>query len=198
MKPEYMAVMGQEKTRLQSGNSIIHALEENISVIRFEGVNVRIVKISGDPWFVAADVCKALEIQNTTNAIKPLDTDEQALCSIKGISRGNDLVNIVSESGFYKMMVRCRKSSTQGTLPYRFTNWVFRNVVPGIRKTGSYGVPWGALQDLTRRKGQYQISASKKGKALQACKVKKQALADEETRLLREHQPELILEEPRH
>ncbi len=82
------------------------------------------------------------------------------------------------------------KATTQGTFAHRFSNWVFRNVIPGIRKTGAYGIPWGALQDFSRRKEQYQLSASQKGRELQACKRKKRELEEEEKRLIREYQPE--------
>ncbi|EPV4635444.1 BRO-N domain-containing protein, partial [Shigella boydii] len=72
---------------------------------------------------------------------------------------GNQNMRIISESGFYKLIARSRKATTPGTFAHRFSNWVFRNVIPGIRKTGTYGIPWGALQDFSRRKEQYQISA---------------------------------------
>lgn len=164
---------------------------KDLAVLRFEEISVRVARLNGDPWFVVADVCKALELSSPTKSIKALDDDEKALISIQGLSRGNDEANIVSESGFYKMIVRCRKASIEGTLPHRFTNWVFRSVVPGIRKTGAYGIPWGDLHDFTRRKEQYQISASKRGKALQRCKRQKQELVEEEKRLIREYQPDL-------
>ena len=102
----------------------------------------------------------------------------------------NQNMSIISESGFYKLIARSRKATTPGTFAHRFSNWVFRNVIPGIRKTGAYGIPWGALQDFSRRKEQYQISASEKGRELQACKRKKRELEEEEKRLIREYQPE--------
>ncbi|WP_371337485.1 BRO-N domain-containing protein [Klebsiella quasipneumoniae] len=167
----------------------------DLAVLRFEGVNIRVLRLNGEPWFVAADVCSALDIGNATKAVRSLDADENTLTSIQGIhsGRGNPSVNVISESGFYKLIVRCRKSSVPDTFPHRFTNWVFRNVIPGIRKTGGYGIPWGELQDFTRRKEQYAISASKKGKALQKCRKEKRKLAEEEKRLIREYQPELSL-----
>ncbi|MDH8479307.1 BRO family protein, partial [Klebsiella pneumoniae] len=60
--------------------------------------------------------------------------------------------NMVAESGFYKLIARSRKASTPGTFAHRFSNWVFRDVIPSIRKTGSYGVPFAFLNDHTRRK----------------------------------------------
>jgi hypothetical protein len=61
-----------------------------------------------------------------------------------------------------------------GTFAHRFTNWVFREVIPSIRKTGSYGVPFAFLNDHSKRKAADK-KASKRGKDLQACKGEKSA-----------------------
>ncbi len=146
--------------------------------------------LNGDPWFVAKDVCVALEISNSRDALKALDADEKKTVALSYGIRGNPNHSLISESGFYKLIARSRKAVTPGTFAHRFSNWVFRNVIPGIRKTGAYGIPWGALQDFSRRKEQYQLSASQKGRELQACKRKKRELEEEEKRLIREYQPE--------
>ncbi|MDY5752042.1 MAG: BRO family protein [Escherichia coli] len=161
----------------------------DLVVLRFDGVSVRVVYVNGDPWFVAVDVCAALEIVDHKVALRRLDDDEKGECLIP-TPGGNQTMRTVCESGFYKLIARSRKAATPGTFAHRFSNWVFRNVIPGIRKTGAYGIPWGALQDFSRRKEQYQISASEKGRELQACKRKKRELEEEEKRLIREYQPE--------
>ncbi|WP_063118839.1 BRO-N domain-containing protein [Escherichia coli] len=162
----------------------------DLVVLRFDSVNVRVVYLNGDPWFVAKDVCAALELTNSRMALQALDDDESNTVTLTYGIRGNPNHSVVSESGFYKLIARSRKAATPGTFAHRFSNWVFRNVIPGIRKTGAYGIPWGALQDFSRRKEQYQISASEKGRELQACKHKKRELEEEEKRLIREYQPE--------
>ncbi|HBD1755738.1 TPA: antirepressor protein [Escherichia coli] len=167
----------------------------DLVVLRFDGVDVRVVYLNGDPWFVAKDVCEALEISNSRDALKALDVDEKNSVALSYGIRGNPNHSVVSESGFYKLIARSRKAVTPGTFAHRFSNWVFRNVIPGIRKTGAYGIPWGALQDFSRRKEQYQISASEKGRELQACKRKKRELEEEEKRLIREYQPEFYFGE---
>ncbi|MGT4741236.1 BRO-N domain-containing protein [Escherichia coli] len=164
-------------------------------VLRFDGVDVRVVYLNGDPWFVAKDVCAALELSNSRMALQALDDDESNTVTLTYGIRGNPNHSVVSESGFYKLIARSRKAVTPGTFAHRFSNWVFRNVIPGIRKTGAYGIPWGALQDFSRRKEQYQISASEKGRELQACKRKKRELEEEEKRLIREYQPEFYFGE---
>ncbi|BDO95677.1 hypothetical protein TUM9812_27650 [Escherichia coli] len=167
----------------------------DLVVLRFDGVSVRVVYLNGDPWFVAKDVCAALELTNSRMALQALDDDESNTVTLTYGIRGNPNHSVVSESGFYKLIARSRKAATPGTFAHRFSNWVFRNVIPGIRKTGAYGIPWGALQDFSRRKEQYQISASEKGRELQACKRKKRELEEEEKRLIREYQPEFYFGE---
>ncbi|TGB69120.1 antirepressor protein [Escherichia sp. E4930] len=171
----------------------------DLVVLRFDSVNVRVVYLNGDPWFVGADVCAALEISNVTDAVSVLDSDEVMTLALteghSGKRGGARSWNVVSESGFYKLIARSRKAVNPSTFAHRFSNWVFRNVIPGIRKTGAYGIPWGALQDFSRRKEQYQISASEKGRELQACKRKKRELEEEEKRLIREYQPEFYFGE---
>ncbi|RYH47840.1 BRO-N domain-containing protein [Enterobacter hormaechei] len=110
-----------------------------LSVFSFqESHPVRVVLVEGEPWFIVADVCRALDIGNPTKAIKNLDDDEVALTSIQGLSRGNDKANIVNESGLYTLILRCRDAVKQGTTAWRFRKWVTNEVLPAIRKTGGY------------------------------------------------------------
>lgn len=104
-------------------------------VFQFESNEVRVVIIKNEPWFVAADVCKAIGLINPTKALLRLDEDEQALTSIQGLSRGNDQANIINESGLYALILRSRKPEAR-----KFRKWVTSEVLPSIRKTGSYAV----------------------------------------------------------
>jgi prophage antirepressor-like protein len=116
-----------------------------VTPFSFEGSQLRTVARDGEPWFVAADVCEALDIGNVTNALKRLDDDEQALYSIKGIHYGDDLVNVVNESGLYSLILGSRKLEAK-----RFKKWVTSTVLPEIRKTGSYIKPaMSVLEILT-------------------------------------------------
>lgn len=103
---------------------------------------LRTVMRDGVPWFVAADVCAALGLPNTTRALERLDEDEQALSSIQGISRGNDQVNVVNESGLYSLILGSRKPEAKA-----FKRWVTHEVLPSIRKNGYYIDP-AAQADL--------------------------------------------------
>lgn len=102
----------------------------------FEGRAVRVVEDeAGLPWFVARDVCECLGLSNTTRALERLDDDEQALISVQGISRGNDQVNVVNEPGLYSLTLTSRKPEAK-----RFKRWVTHEVLPSLRKTGSYSI----------------------------------------------------------
>lgn len=175
-----------------SDETILNINSDDISVIRFEGVEVRIVKINNDPWFVAKDVCDALEIINSRDALKALDLDEKNTVALNYGIQGNPNRQVIAESGFYKLIARSRKATTKGTFAHRFTNWVFRDVIPSIRKTGAYGVPLSALNDFTKRQQQYQITASKHGRDLQSCKQKKADLQREERELWKKYQPDFL------
>ncbi|HIE9325643.1 TPA: BRO-N domain-containing protein [Klebsiella variicola subsp. variicola] len=164
---------------------------DDISVINFEGVKIRVVKSHGEPWFVGADVCTALEITDHKVALRRLDKDEKGECLIPTLG-GKQNMRTVCESGFYKLIARSRKASIPDTFAHRFSNWVFREVIPSIRKTGSYGVPFAFLNDFSKRMAAYQQEASKRGYKLQRCKEVKQALESEEAELWRKYQPDFL------
>jgi len=98
---------------------------------------VRTTLIDGAPWFVAADVCKALEIGNPTMALVRLDDDEKnTLNSTEGIhkkGRGNPLMNIINEPGLYTLVLSSRKPEAK-----QFKRWITHEVIPAIRKYGGY------------------------------------------------------------
>lgn len=85
---------------------------------------------SGDPLFIAVDVCQALGLGQVTNALRRLDDDERTLISIKGHD-----VNAVNESGLYSLVLSSRKPEAKA-----FKRWVTHEVLPAIRKDGGYMV----------------------------------------------------------
>lgn len=93
---------------------------------------VRTIAKDGEPWFVAADVCKALEIGNPTDAIRRLDADEYTLVLIEGASNGL-AVNAVSEAGLYTLVLGSRKPAAKA-----FKRWITHEVIPTIRRHGAY------------------------------------------------------------
>jgi prophage antirepressor-like protein len=197
MNQKDMPFTGQDLAQpVASQKDIFTTDEQDISVIKFEEKTVRIVNVRGEPWFIVSDVCKALEISNPSSAVFFLDDDEVMTLTLteghSGKRGGARCWNVVAESGFYKMVARSRKASTPGSFAHSFSNWVFREVIPSIRKTGSYGAPFVFLNDYSRRKATYDRKASKRGKDLQACKPEKSRLAAEEAELWRKYQPDLL------
>lgn len=101
----------------------------------FGDLLIRVVDHVGEPWFVASDVCAALDIQNPTVAVKILDEEDKSKLNL-GL-RGSDAL-IISEPGLYTLMMRSNKAVDPETSAYRFRRWVTREVLPTLRKTGSY------------------------------------------------------------
>jgi prophage antirepressor-like protein len=88
----------------------------------------------GEPWFVAADICSILEIKNPSDAIqKGLPEDERAR---KDLGHKVGEAWYISESGLYRLIFRSNKPEAEN-----FRLWVFREVLPAIRKTGFYSRP---------------------------------------------------------
>lgn len=96
---------------------------------------VRTVMVDNVPWFVAKDVCECLEIGNPSQAITRLDEDERnTLILNEGI--GNPEKAVVNEYGLYNLILGSRKPEAKA-----FKRWITHEVLPAIRKTGSYFVP---------------------------------------------------------
>lgn len=93
---------------------------------------IRVIEQDGEPWFVAADVCRALELEDTGRATSRLDEDE--LTRIKIVSGGqNREVIAVNEPGLYSLVLGSRKPEAKV-----FKRWITHDVIPAIRKTGGY------------------------------------------------------------
>ena len=95
--------------------------------------SIRTLNIDGEPWFVASDVCKALDIGNVSMAISRLDDDERNTVNlIEGIP-GNPNKIIVNEPGLYALVLSSRKPEAKA-----FKRWITHEVIPSIRKHGGY------------------------------------------------------------
>lgn len=106
---------------------------DNVTIFRKDEFGaVRAVTLEGEPWFVAADVCRALGLGNSSMAISKLDEDERTLISIEGASNGLP-VNAVNEPGLYSLVLGSRKPEAKA-----FKRWITHEVIPEIRKTGGY------------------------------------------------------------
>lgn len=105
----------------------------------FESKEVRVVlDDSGEPWFVAADVCAAIGISNNRDALGRLDADEKGV-GIADTLGGPQQVATVSEAGVYRLVFTSRVDGAE-----RFKRWLAHEVLPSIRKTGRYEAPSAA------------------------------------------------------
>jgi prophage antirepressor-like protein len=99
-----------------------------------EARDLRTAVIDGEPWFVAADVAAILDMGNVHSSLALLDDDERGLHSVETPSGAQPMV-IVSEPGLYSLILRSRKAEAKP-----FKRWITHDVIPAIRKTGSYGL----------------------------------------------------------
>ena len=95
---------------------------------------VRVIMRLGDPWFVAKDACDCLEITNVSQACQTLDEDEKGIYKVYTLGGSQDMT-LISESGLYTLIMRSNKPEAKV-----FRKWVTSEVLPSIRKTGSYSV----------------------------------------------------------
>lgn len=96
---------------------------------------VRAMMRDGEPWFVASDVCTALDIGNVSMALSRLDDDEKGISPID-TPGGSQAMAVINESGLYSLILGSRKPEAK-----QFKKWVTSEVLPSIRKTGGYQQP---------------------------------------------------------
>lgn len=95
---------------------------------------IRIILIDNEPWFVAVDIAKALNFRNAPDMTRMLDDDEKDTQIVRTLG-GNQELTVISESGLYHAVLASRKPEAKV-----FRKWVTSEVLPTIRKTGSYVV----------------------------------------------------------
>jgi prophage antirepressor-like protein len=119
----------------------------------FEEQAVRVIMRGEEPWFVAADVCRVLDIKNPSDATSRLDDDERDTVNLNTLGltegiRGNPNATVISESGLYALVVRSDKPEAK-----RFRKWITAEVLPAIRRTGRYEHP-AAVEAPARPEGE--------------------------------------------
>lgn len=107
-----------------------------LEVFRYEKRDVRVVMQDGEPWWVAADVCAVLGLDDTHQALRGLDDDERNTTRIVSGKRGNPNRAIVNEPGLYSLILHSRRPEAKA-----FKRWITHEVIPSIRKTGAYVDP---------------------------------------------------------
>ena len=119
-------------------------ISNSLQLFQNAGFKVRVVMHAGDPWFVAKDVASCIEYKDVTTMCRMCR--EKDVLTINGKeypadlaeyseSRGNPNIRVISESGLYRILAKCKLPKCEP-----FESWVFDEVLPSIRKTGSYSV----------------------------------------------------------
>lgn len=93
---------------------------------------VRTIQKDGQPWFVAADVCRALDVRNNRDALSRLDNDEKGV-ALTDTPGGKQNLVIVNEPGLYTLVLGSRKPESRA-----FKRWITHEVIPSIRRIGGY------------------------------------------------------------
>jgi len=153
----------------------------------FETNAVRVVMRDGEPWFVAADVCRVLEINNSRDAVSRLDDDEREKVNLKTVGsidgikagtdgvRGNPNATIIDESGLFTLILTSRKPAAK-----RFRKWVTAEVLPAIRRGGSYGLDSTEVGELEAKREYLKTlpdaHRQRASRAVQALEVMEEAI----------------------
>lgn len=97
--------------------------------------DLRMIEIKTEPWFMATDVCRALEIKNPSQAISRLEDDERmtVLISNEGAATGKSMMAFINEPGLYTLVLGSRKKEAK-----EFKRWVTHEILPSIRRNGFY------------------------------------------------------------
>lgn len=101
---------------------------DNVQIFKNDSFgSVRVIDQGGEPWFVAADVCKALEITNVGNAASRLDEDEKGSIRLTDVTQsgGNPNMTIINEPGLYSLVLGSRKPEAKA-----FKRWITHEVNP--------------------------------------------------------------------
>lgn len=124
----------QREVKISMGNEMAPVAGDVPGVLEFvfpaTGDSVRTIEVDGDLWFAAADACHPLDLSDYRTSLRTLDEEEV----LRHTMPGSDILeDFVSESGMYSLILRSRKPEAK-----QFKRWLTREVIPSIRKTGSY------------------------------------------------------------
>ena len=146
--------------------------QTQLSTFSFESNSIRTLAINNEPWFVAIDICKPINLSNPSMAVANLDEDEKKVVgssdtldpklNLGSAGNGAQSLSLISESGMYTLILRCRDAVKKGSVPHRFRKWVTAEVLPAIRKTGKYEAKT-TVDDRTGLRNAVNMLVSKKG-----------------------------------
>lgn len=106
----------------------------DLSLFQYQNQQVRTTLVDGEPAFIANDLCAVLDISNPRTTLGLLDGDEKGVHSVDTLG-GTQQMAYVTEAGMYSLVLRSRKPEAK-----QFKRWITHEVLPQIRKTGSFGL----------------------------------------------------------
>ncbi|MBT1630425.1 phage antirepressor [Curtobacterium flaccumfaciens] len=136
----------------------------DVTPFNYDGHQVRTVTIDDEPWFVGVDVCRALLILNPRDALGRLDPDGVGIADVIDSMGRTQAAKTINESGLYELIFQSR---TPGSVEFR--RWVTHEVLPSIRRKGSYSVqpslPQSYAEALRELAGTVEQNAALEAKA---------------------------------
>ncbi|WP_278276818.1 BRO family protein [Staphylococcus epidermidis] len=124
---------------------------QDLQVFNFEDLPVRKIEVDGEPFFLGKDVAEILGYTRSDNAIRNHVDDEDKLTHQVSASGQKRNMVIINESGLYSLIFDAAKQSKNENIrkkAKRFKRWVTEDVLPSIRKTGTYQVPSDPMDAL--------------------------------------------------
>lgn len=112
-----------------------NSAHDGVQTFNFNGLPLRALLVDGEPWFIRADACTALGINNPAQAVANFDAEDKGVITTD-TPGGRQQVATISEAGLYQLIFQSRKAEAKA-----FKRWVTHDVLPAIRKTGSYEAP---------------------------------------------------------
>lgn len=135
---------GERHHRRRLGDQEEAMSSNDVIPFQFRNKTIRVLDLGGEPWFVAADVCEVLGLAKVDRALAKLNADEQSKAQVQ-TEGGPQRMSTLSEPGLYRLVMRSDKPVAR-----TFQDWVTREVLPTIRKTGEYRVPGKSPARLSR------------------------------------------------
>lgn len=132
-----------------------------MQIFTYNDTTLRTVELDGEMWWVLKDVCGVLGIVKPENVAARLDEDEKGTC-VMGTPGGKQNMTVVNEPGLYNVILRSDKPEAKD-----FKRWVTHEVLPRIRKTGSYTVQPMTQAQLIAAQAQLLVDMEKRMDAMQ-------------------------------
>lgn len=117
----------------------MNELESASQIFAYSDNMVRTLEMDGEPWFVAKDIASILGFSQASDITKHLDDDEKGKTNCHTLG-GNQIMQIINESGLYHAIFQSRKEEAQ-----TFRRWVTGEVLPAIRRAGGYFADGGEI-----------------------------------------------------